>query len=291
MQGVIIVLLIHIIVCVAVMMIRYRHKELALENLMPIVLAVPLFGALCFLLRWSAGKRKKLGGRPIGLDQEDVMNGRYMQIRVEEADADPVPLEEALLVNNESVHHDIMMGIIHSHPNEDAEILLRASSSEDVEVTHYAATMMMELMTEHEKKLQEYELRYQENQEPELLLEYISCFYEWIHSKLIENHIEYLYRQRLGELLEQYEKKTGSMGKLLLISVENHLELGENEKALEQLKAACKAYPEDERVYRLYGYYFEQVRDGPSFQKMVRDIKNQDCYLSRNAREWLTFWS
>ena len=292
MHGIIIVLLVHIIVCVAVKLAKCRESTLKLENLMPIVFAVPFFGMLCFLLCLAEEKYKMSGRRAIGLEQEDVMKGRYMQIKVEEdADVQLVPLEEAILVNEEKIRRSIMLHILHGHPEEDIEILQRASCSDDMEITHYATTIMMELMTEREKKIQEYDRRYRENPEPELIYEYIDYLYGLIRSKLADDHMEQIYRQRIAGLIEQYEKKSGHIGELIFVSIENDLMLGENEKALEQLRTACMAYPGDERVYRLYGHYFANLRDSHSFQEMISGIKDDNVYLSREGREWLAFWS
>lgn len=292
MHGVIIVLLVHIIVCVAVKLAKCRDSTLKLENLMPIVLMVPFFGMLCFLLCLAEEKCKKSGRRAIGLEQGDVMKGRYMQIKMEEdADVQLVPLEEAMLVNDEKIRRSIMLHILHRHPEEDIEILQRASCSDDMEITHYATTIMMVLMTEREKKIQEYDRRYQENPEPELIYEYINYLYDLIRSKLTDNHIEQIYRQRIVGLIEQYEKKNGHMGELIFVSIENYLMLGENEKALEQLRTACREYPGNEQVYWLYGHYFDNLQDSHAFDKMIRGIRDDNVYLSRAGREWLAFWS
>ena len=256
-----------------------------LKSLMPIVFAVPVFGALCLLVRLAGEKGRWIGTRTIGLEQGSVMTGQYMQIQVkEDVCKDLVPLEEALLVNDTKVCHSIMLGILCGHPEESIEMLQRAGSGDDMEVTHYATTMMMELLTQYEKKIQEYDRRYQENPEPELIYEYINCLVGLIDSKLVEGDIERIYRQRLAGLTEQCEKA-------LLIGIENNLMLGENEKAYEQLKKAYSVYPEDERVYMLLGQYFRNIRDYDSFEKMVRHLRDNHIYLSHEGKEWLAFWS
>lgn len=289
MRAVIIVLLVHIIVCMAVMMTKRREKELVLENLMPIVIMVPAFGALCFLLRLLEGRHRRLGKRKIGLEQGDVMTGQYMQIRANgDEGRELVPLEEALLVNNTKVCHSIMLGILCGHPDEHIEMLQRAGNGDDMEVTHYATTMMMELLTQYEKKIQEYDRSYQENPNQELLGKYIGCLYELISARLVEGDIEHVYRKRLAKLTEQYENKPE---KVLFISIENNLMLGENERAYEQLKTAYRTHPDQEQVHWLLGQYFDNIRDHHSFEKMARHLRDDHIYLSHEGREWLAFWS
>ena len=61
------------------------------------------------------------------------------------------------------VRHSLMLDILHKNPNEYIAILQKARNSDDTEVTHYATTMMMEIQTEYEKKLQQYEKTYKEH--------------------------------------------------------------------------------------------------------------------------------
>ena len=51
---------------------------------MPLVYAVPVFGALCFGLRIWEERKRKLGKRESDMKQKDIMKGRYQKIEVEE---------------------------------------------------------------------------------------------------------------------------------------------------------------------------------------------------------------
>lgn len=293
MLFVISLLVIHIEICIFMTILYRREKGLQQEMILPVVYAVPVFGALCFLTRIWIEERKHLGEKDISQDYSDLMKGRYQRIEVEEnSDMQVVPLEEALLVNDAKVRHSMMLNILHKNPNEYIGMLQRASNSDDMEVTHYATTMMMEIMTEYEKKLQEYEKSYQKNPSDKgLLREYIFYLDEFIHSKLATGNIEKIHRRNLAKLLEEYMNGREQIGRMIFISIENYLLLGENDRARELLERAKKEYPDDERVYRLYGHYFHSEKDYESIQKMVSYIKENQIYLSHEGRDWLTFWS
>ena len=124
-----------------------------------------------------------------------------------------------------------------------------------------------------------------------MLREYILYLNEFIHSKLATGNIERVHRKKLANLLEEYLSGREQVGKLIFISIENYLLLEENERAQELLEQAKKEYPDDERVYRLYGHYFHSMKDYESIQKMVSYIKEHNIYLSHEGRDWLTFWS
>ncbi len=258
---------------------------------MPIVYAVPFFGALCLLCRVRTERKCELGKRAIGLEKDSIMKGRFKKIQVEDNDdLQVVPLEEALLVNNAKVRHSLMLNILHKNPNEYLEILQRASNSNDMEVTHYATTMMMEILTEYEKNIQKYDIDYKKNGDVEILKEYILYLDEFIKSKLISGNIEIIYRRRLADLIAEYARKKDNIGKIIFINIENNLMLGENQKAFELLETAKEKYSYDERIYRLYGHYYDNVRDYNSLKEMISEIKQKNMYFSKAGREWLTFW-
>lgn len=291
MQQIILFIIIHSVVCVFLYIVKRREKGMRLENIMPVVIALPVFGAVCFGIRLWEEKHRRRGAKDTGLDKTDVMKGRYKKIRTEDnPDMEVVPLEEALLINNAKVRHALMLDILHQHPNEYVDMLQKARNSDDMEVTHYATTMMMELLTEYETAIQDYDHRRQADPSPELLQEYILYLNQFIALKLIGGNIEKIYRQRLAGLIEDYGDSSRIGGRILFISIENYLLLGEYDKAYSQLERASVEYPEDERLFRMYGYYYDCIGDHEAFEKMLDDIKDKQIYLSLAGREWLEFW-
>ncbi len=294
----VILIIIHAIICVLAWLAKRREDSLTLENLMPIVIAVPLFGALAFALRYRMAVKKKAKRREIGLEDFNVITGHYKRIEVDDnADMEVVPLEEALTVNDSKTRHSLMMNILHGSPDEHIDILQKARNSSDTEVTHYATTMMMEILTDYETNLQDYEKRRNEEKEngeeadKNLLKEYIEYLNRFIESGLVSGAIENEYRQRLASLCEEYEQSGESMGRLVFICIRNYMQLGDNDKAYMHLQKAAEEYRGDERVLLLYGQYFDSIRDYASLRNMISYINENDIYFSRNGREWIEFWS
>lgn len=285
------VCILHIGVCIWITRKYQALKEKNKDFILPLVYAVPLFGALCYGLRWYTEYRQKVGQREIEHNNGSILTGKYQKIEVsDDVDLQVVPLEEALVMNNETVRHNLMISILNKRPQDSLEMLQKARSSSDTEVTHYATTMMMEILTEYEKKLQEYEKQYQKNPTKDLLREYILYMQEFIHSKLISGNVEKVYRQKLSVMIDSYFEHQEQYGKLIFISIENYLMLGEFDKAGKQLELAKKEYPNDERLMKLYGHYFDSMKQYDRIQEMTQFIKENHIYLSHEGREWLTFW-
>ena len=294
---IIILLIIHVIICTMAWLAKRREESLLLENLMPIVIAVPFFGALAFMLRYRQVRMTKKKRREIGLEDFNVITGHYKRIEVDDnANMEVVPLEEALAVNDSKTRHSLMLNILNGSPDEHIDMLQKARNSNDTEVTHYATTMMMEILTEYETKLQDYEKRRSEEKEnggeadKNLLKEYIEYINRFIESGLVSGAIEREYRLRLAALCEEYEQTGESMGRLIFISIRNYLQLGDNDKAQAQLQRAAGEYRGDERVLLLYGQYFDGIHDYGAIRDMIAYIKENDIYLSREGREWIEFW-
>lgn len=291
MIPVFVILLLHIALCVHIFYVKKKDKILRSQNIMPFVCAVPFFGAVCFSICAWKGKNHLLGNLDSDMKQKDILKGRYQRIEVDEdADIQVVPLEDALLVNDAKVRHSLMLDILHKNPNEYIGILQKARNSDDAEVTHYATTMMMEILTEYEKRLQEYDQEYHKSMQGERLREYILYLQEFIGTGLVSGSIERLYRERLRDLLKSYFAISKKAGKMIFISIENYLWLGDVQMASEQLQLAGKEYPQDERMFMLYGEYFDQIRDYQSMKKMIAYMKSHHIYLSREGREWFSFW-
>lgn len=291
---VMILILLHIVVCIVVTFHRKHVASVRRENVMPLVYAVPFFGAVCYGVRLYEDRRHRLGGRDTDMKPKDIMKGRYQRIQVEENEQEQVvPLEEALLVNDAKVRHSLMLDILHKNPNEYIAILQKARNSDDTEVTHYATTMMMEIQTEYEKKLQQYEKTYKEHKDEAFLREFILFLQEFIDSGLLSGNIVTVYRKRLGSLLTDYFALRGSnkKGRLIFTAIENDLILENNEEAGELLQQAALEYPVDERLYMLYGHYYDNIRDYASFQNMLDTIRKNGIYLSHEGKEWLSFWN
>src|SRR5699024_3027342 len=114
------------------------------------------------------------------------------------------PLEEALSVNDAKTRRQLMLEILHQNPGAYVELLQQARMDDDIEVTHYASTAMMELQRDFEINLQRAEQEYEKQpDQPEKLDRCLYCLRKYIDSGLIEESILFVYRTRYAELLQK----------------------------------------------------------------------------------------
>ena len=72
---VMILILLHIVVCIVVTFHRKHVATVRRENVMPLVYAVPFFGAVCYGVRLYEDRRHRLGGRDTDMKPKDIMKG------------------------------------------------------------------------------------------------------------------------------------------------------------------------------------------------------------------------
>ena len=100
------------------------------------------------------------------MDKLKVTDTKYRRLITDTgADSETmVPLEEALIVNDAKMRRNLLLDILHRNPEEYLKTLENAMDSDDVEVTHYATTTVLEIQSEYEQQLQEYMRRFNEHQ-------------------------------------------------------------------------------------------------------------------------------
>lgn len=261
------------------------------ENLMPVILGVPVFGVACQLVYEYAYHSGMLEKRAEDVERLEIKDVRYKRIEVEEGSREIVPLEEAFLLNNAKTRRQMMLDILHKNPGQYVGMLQKAGNSNDTEVIHYATTMMMEIMTDYEKKLQECRRAYEAApEEKETLAQYIQTFLEFMKSGLVTGSLMEVYSKQTVELLEQYDKKFGVSYAFLYAWIENLLYLGENKKAKKRLETAQSKYGKEEKFYMLYGQYYYNTKDYGGMRRLINEMKEQHMYLDKEGRKWLEFW-
>ena len=138
---------VHVMICVLLCVLS-RVGVLRVEGrLLPFMLLVPLWGALCVLMLHTRMLIRAGAHTAPGLEQMRVDDEERRSILVEErADfANTVPLEEALIVNDSSQRRSLVMSILNDNPSRYIDVLSQARLNEDVEVAHYAATALAQI--------------------------------------------------------------------------------------------------------------------------------------------------
>ena len=143
-------LLIHALVCLGVYLCRRAEILKFSSQAFPLVALVPVWGLLAAATAEWNTRRHKSGAKLIDLEDLHINDYRLLGIEEESTQMPVVPLEEAFLINDAATRRRLMVEILRQDPNQYIQLLQQARLNDDIEVTHYASTAMMEVQREYE---------------------------------------------------------------------------------------------------------------------------------------------
>lgn len=284
-------LTVHIVCCILVYLGIRMHLLNVKRYLMALVIFVPVWGILCVLILhfqiWIRGEQRK----EVGVGRLKINEEIYKSIFVENEDTAKgvIPLEEALLINVPQLRRNMIMDMLNDNPAEYISLLHQARMNEDVEVVHYATTAMAELQKDYDLRLQKLEQAYSAHPEDEKILEEYCEFLNQYIQQIGQGQMEVVQRNQYAQLLHkklEHEMKL----KTCIQLTDNYLKLKEYARAREVLEIMEANWPQREEYWLLKIRYYAQQKRGKELQETEKQIKEQNIYLSAEAKEVLAFW-
>lgn len=287
-------LALHILLCIAIYLcLRLRILKFT-EQLFPIIVFVPFWGLLAAAVAEWNTRRHKDGSRTIELEELHARADDYRMIRVEEEEEtqEIVPLEEAILINDTETRRKLMLEILHQNPAQYIQLLQQARLNDDIEVTHYASTAMMEVQREYELELQKQERQLRQSPEDEkALLNCIRTLRRYIDSGLIDDEVLYIQRKRYADLLSKRMEQAPDDKTVFYAAADNCLELEDYSTGNTLIDSILEKWPEDENAWFLKLKYCQKTNDGDLLTYTVKEIRRRNIYLSPAGKQTLQFWS
>ncbi len=285
-------LAVHLLVCLVLwLLVRFGVLD-AKGYFVPITLLIPIWGPLCVLLLHL--RSGLFGERRLEqtLEKLRINEAIHKSILVDgRADVDTVvPLEEALLVNSPAQKRQLILSILTDDPTGYYGLLQQARLNEDSEVVHYASTALAQISKEADLNLQKQEQQYAAHPEdPEILTEYCDYLEDYVSTGFVQGRAAEIQRHQLEQLLQ---KRLGTRRNFTLecklASVQ--LDLAEYDRAAATLDALTSRWPQREAPWLLRLRMAAALHDGAAVQQTLRQIEQQEVYLSSKGRETVRFW-
>lgn len=286
-----IVLILHIIGCILIWFLIKAEKLKVSPAMMPVVVCVPVFGEISAAIIHVIVKADKDGkslayeGRRKAASKEDGA----VELKPEEEQL-VVPLEEALLLNENLVRRSLIMDILTGQPDEYLSVLNQARLNEDAEVVHYAVTAVTELTKQYDLRLQKLEAEYAEQpEEQEVLDRYITFLAEYIEKEIAQGQYLLIQRNQLIRILRK-RLEMGSSKELYGLLADNEIELKRFSEAGEVLEQMEAYWPEDEEVWLLKLKYYAIQAQGDKIQELISLIDQKRIYLTADGEKTVDFW-
>lgn len=289
--GVFLILL-HIVCCVLVWLGIKTQLLKVKKYLMALVIFVPFWGVVCVLLLHLQMLTRRDNRIEPGVEKLRVNEAIYKNIfqAVSDTDKKIVPLEEALLINEPGVRRELIMDVLNDDPEEYMDLLKQARMNEDVEVVHYAITAMVELSKEYDFRLQKMEKLYAASLgNPEILEQYCDFMEEYLNQGILEAQMEREQRERYIRLLRQKLKVKMTLSTCVRL-FQNLMKTGDYVQAEEILGLMDQNWHRKEEFWLLKIQYLAERKKGTELQQCLRQMKEEQIYLSSKSKEALAFW-
>lgn len=281
--------ILHIILCIIYLIIEHRQNERK-HFLRAIVFAVPFCGFALWLIECYVRGQDLYGERTVDLDSLKVTDVKYRKLEVDDEDKTVVPLEEALIVNDTKLRRELMIDILHKNPEEYVDLLSRASGGDDVEVTHYATTTLLEIQGDYEKHLKDSMVLYESEQENiEYARQYKDALVAYTKSGLINGSILVTQQQALIDILDKLVQMQDKKQDILKY-IEVALELKAYEKAYKMLNEKSEKLSDEMQWYKLAVRYYWEKGEKDRISETLDLIIQRNVYLTHENKRWYEYW-
>lgn len=283
---------------VLVVMSKYNLKLSRLSALLTLFLIFfPVVGVVTFVYvangKWKNDKTpaELAGIADEWLDDDDDSDEASDEQMT--AVKDVIPLEEALLLNNKSVRRELIIDAIFKNPDRYIKLLQEARLNDDIEVVHYATTILSELSTKYETRLAEFEKELNQTfVTTETRKAYVDFLYQYLSSGLAEGHFGQVLKDRyisdLWEMLFQgsIPEDLSDFTRLARVLIDDH-----NLSQLEILsRHMMTVFPEEEETWMVRLDLIIAKKSSAELGQFLQILQDAPVYFSKENREIIAFW-
>ena len=286
-------LFIHTIICVLIFLgLRAGILKFS-EQLMPIICMVPIAGVVIAICADYDSRHEKVGSKPISLEEihaglEDFRMNKPSEVTGEN---EIVPLEEAMAVNDSDTRRKLVLDILRQDTAAYTQLLLEATMDDDIEVSHYASTALMELQREYELGLQKADAALKEDPDnPQLQMQKMRALEKNMESGLIDEEIKSIYLKQFLETAEAYLQNSPEDMFTMVKIVKYDLELGDYAAANELADKMIARWPNREHVWIAKLETCYKSGDMEGFRSAIARMRADNVYLTPENRKLVEFW-
>ncbi len=288
-----IILAIHTILCLLYFLLIKKHIAHLPEATVTVMFFVPFFGPLSILLLEWMILRKKEGVCSTDIYKLSLGDSIYNKITIEddERPQEIVPLEEAILIDDVNTRRAIMMEILHQNPTQFLDLLMVARFNNDVELSHYAATSIMEIQREYELATQKTAVAVEQNPKDVAAMDkYINILGEYIDSGLLHDHLLYqqriYYSKALAKIAELRPNRKNTYFKM----IDNDIGMQSFTHARETAEFMQEKWPSDENVWLAGLKVYIESGDNAGKNKFISEIKRAPIEWTTAGKARMAFW-
>lgn len=255
---------------------------------------LPIVG-LCILVLRFVYQKFRINAE---IDYDELINKRKKNYRFAQSidyknETEIIPLEEVLLINNDSIKRKKIMDTLRIDGAKYIDYLRIATRDKDTETAHYAASAIMEIRKKLEKNLQLLRFEYEKDNDNVITaVNYAELLEHYIKSGLVaDEHVSvyrYDYINVIKRLLNNCEPTifVEYIEKLLNLL----LNTGEYEQAGYYANIFLREFPDNERAYLLKMKYYFTLKDNINLSLELSNFKKNIIHPSKFAQDLIEVW-
>ncbi len=259
-----------------------------------VVLMIPIFGVLVFLLADTLEKYKK---GALAYDREELMAKRDKREFLMKPDygqyVNLVPLEEALILADPHEKRKLLLDILKKSMDRYIDHVKIALEDSDSETSHYAASTLMELTRKHLLLLQSMALEYEKDQEnTDFALAYADNIKKYADSGILEKKERKKYLHQYIQVIEKIVTREDNLPEDIYINfIEGLMDVEAFDKAEKWCRAYKLYYPGSEKPYVYLLKYYYTIGEKRGFFEELKELKSSPFPISKNTLSIIRFWS
>lgn len=286
------ILVVHFLASVGYAFYIYSGRSYLRREQVTFVFFIPVFGPLVAIVIEYMNFLKKQASKPVNLEPlglgDDIL---WVTLKSFHENADIIPLEEAILINDVKVRRRLMLETLYTDPLKYLDILNIAKYNEDVETSHYATTTIAKAQKDFQLSIQKLAVAVENSPDNQTLLdEYLEALEKYIESGLLEEHLLRNLHIVYSKVLDRKLEFLGVDREILIKKIRNCIELAEYNTAFEYGESLIENWPQNEDSW------IESIRicvnswDGDKLQEIVSKMKEQKIYWTQDGREKVKIW-
>ncbi|WP_042461048.1 hypothetical protein [Neobacillus dielmonensis] len=291
-----ILVLFYFLVCIGYAVVGIRRKK---ENILIKSLLITFFPFLGFLLVVYLFKPIKSDNsqprsthdgndEPITVIEGEI--SLYKTIDVE-SEINFVPIQEALLLNDNSIKRKLMIHSLKENSIGNPIVLEKALKCDDSETSHYAATAIMEMKRKLMNSIQELASVLEERpNDPEVLISYAEVIKTYINSGFLDEGTYKQYQSLQSSVLERILLSEQSQKQHYIDKIDCDLNLRAYDKAAYFCEKFLAEYPNDEMAYITAMKLQYKLSNSQKLQDILTTLKKQPVKLSAQGLSLIRFW-
>ncbi len=270
---------------------------------------IPIAGLIFVLTTEYISEKAALKNEQLSMDFFEDYQFELIKKSEFESNLNAIPLEEALLINDNSIKRKMVRDILKKDAIRHIKQLKIALKDNDPETSHYAAAAILEIKKNYENTLYSLVEKYQENQGDianSIVIndEYCETLYRYICTDLLDKNNKNKYqkilinkyelaiilRKRNNEDAENKDVAMRLAQKSYSAMIKTLIELKEYDKAEIYCKQFIQDYQNAEETYFLLLGLYHMSNKREDFIQTLETIKSNSIIFSNRGVSTLRFW-